>query len=71
MLVAGSVGGAILIILALVVIVAGAAWGLSRRGSGVEPHPSASRRREGGGEQAPGAGRPSTEGPDARPKDQA
>jgi hypothetical protein len=71
MLVAGSVGGAILIILALVVIFAGAAYGLSRRGSGVDPHPSASRRREGAGEQAPGAGRPSTDAPDARPKDEA
>jgi hypothetical protein len=70
MLLASSVWGAILIILVLAVIFAGAAYGLSRRGSGVDPHPSASRRREGGDEQAPGAGRPSSDAPDARPRDQ-
>ena len=71
MLVAASVWGAILIVLALVVIFAGTAYGLSRRGSGVAPHPSTSRRREGDAEQAPGAGRPSTDAPDARPRDEA
>jgi hypothetical protein len=71
MLVAASAWGAVLIVIALLVIVAGAAYGLSRRGSGVEPHPSASRRREGDEPQAPGAGRPSTDAPDARPRDEA
>jgi hypothetical protein len=71
MLVAASFWGSVLIVLALLVIFAGAAYGLSRRGSGVEPHPSASRRREGDQSQAPGAGRPSTDAPDARPRDEA
>ena len=71
MLVAASAWGAVLIVLALLIIFAGAAYGLSRRGSGVDPHPSASRRREGGGEQAPGAGRPSSDAPDARTRDEA
>lgn len=70
MLLAASAWGAILLILALVVIFAGAAYGLSRRGSGVGPHPSDSRRREGDAQQAPGAGRPSSEAPDARPRDE-
>jgi len=71
MLVAASAWGAILIILALAIVFVGAAYGLSRRGSGVESHPSASRRREGDAAQAPGAGRPSSDAPDARPRDEA
>jgi hypothetical protein len=70
MLVAASAWGAILIILALALIFVGAAYGLSRRGGGVGSHPSTSRRREGDAPQAPGAGRPSSDAPDARPRDE-
>ncbi|HEX2232502.1 MAG TPA: hypothetical protein VHG69_03970 [Thermoleophilaceae bacterium] len=71
MLVAASFWGSVLIVLALLAIFAGAAYGLSRRGRGVGPHPSDSRRREGDAPQAPGAGRPSADAPDARPRDEA
>jgi hypothetical protein len=66
---AASTGGAIVIVLVLLVIFLGTAYGLSRRGSGVGTHPSEGRRRGGEGDQAPGAGRPSSEAPDARPRD--
>jgi hypothetical protein len=69
MLLAASTWGAILIVLVLLVVFVGAAYGMSRRGSGVGSHPQKARRREGEGEQAPGAGRPSEDAPDARPRD--
>ena len=67
--IAASLGGALLIILVGLIVFVGAAYGLSRRGGGVGSHPSAGRRRDAEGDQAPGAGRPSTSGPDPRPRD--
>ena len=67
---AASLGGALLIVLVLVIVFVGTAYGLSRRGGGVGSHPSAGRRRDSEGDQAPGAGRPSSSEPDARPRDE-
>jgi hypothetical protein len=69
-LIGASVGGALLIVLVFLVVFVGAAYGLSRRGGGVGSHPSAGRRRDGENDQAPGAGRPSSSGPDPRPRDE-
>jgi hypothetical protein len=65
---AASTGGAILIVLVLLVVFVGAAYGLSRRGSGVASHPRRGAE-EADAEQAPGAARPSSDSPDARPRD--
>ena len=37
--VAASIGGAILIVLVLIIVFLGTAFALSRRGSGIEQHP--------------------------------
>jgi hypothetical protein len=65
---AASTGGALLIVLVLVVVFVGTAYGLSRRGSGVESHPR--RGREGDdADQAPGADRPGGDVSDPRLRD--
>jgi hypothetical protein len=43
---AGSAGGAIAIAVVLLVIFLGTAYGLSRRGSGVHPHPREDREAD-------------------------
>ena len=39
--IAASVGGALLIVLVFLIVFVGAAYGLSRRGGGVDSHPDA------------------------------
>ena len=43
---AGSAGGAIAIVLVLLVVFLGTAYGLSRRGSGVDPRPREDREAD-------------------------
>jgi len=47
-LVVASVGGAIVIVLVLVLVFLGTAYGLSRRGSGVGTHPRRDREADHG-----------------------
>jgi hypothetical protein len=44
--VAASVGGAILIVLVLIIVFLGTAFALSRRGSGIDQHPRQDREAD-------------------------
>jgi hypothetical protein len=65
---AASTGGAILIVLVLLVVFVGMAYGLSRRGSGVDAHPRHGREGD-DADEAPGADRPGGDVSDARLRD--